>query len=233
VNTAATKPNAGLRPTDYWWLWVLDTVLVSGAILFFLATFYGTFEFFGRACVRALLPLVPVLVLVGGGGSTVFALTKVLIDKRGLNRSLAVALLVGQALVVVAPLVALGIWKSPMHRLSYICAGHTPSSVSDVQLTGYSTFLREEWLAMFRTDERAFQSMVAQAQLAPADGSEFQKLFDASSLKTTRSGKNLSLPADARCFKRVFKIEEHQRGEIYAFFDPTMSTAVVWRGYHD
>ena len=233
VNLTRTKSNAGLRPMDYWWLWVLDTVLVAGAFLFFLATYYGTFEFFGRACVRALLPLIPVLLLVGGGGSSVFALTKVVIEKRGLSRSLAVALLVGQALVVAVPLVVLGIEKSPMHRLSYICAGHAPVLAGEVQLTGYSTFLREEWLAVFHTDEQAFRSFTSQAQLAPADGFEFQKLFDDSALKATRSGKNVSWPVDARCFKRVFKMEEHERGMIYARFDPATSTAVVWRGYRD
>ena len=62
---------------DYWWLWVFDTVLVSAGILFFLALQYGTYEFYGKACAMALLPLIPVMVLVGGAGSTVYALTKV------------------------------------------------------------------------------------------------------------------------------------------------------------
>ncbi len=74
-----------MRPGDYWRLWLGDTVLVTAGLLFFLATNYGTYEFFGTALVMALLPLIPILVLVGGAGSTIFALTKVLTEKRAIT----------------------------------------------------------------------------------------------------------------------------------------------------
>ena len=83
VNAVENQTGANLRPLDYWRLWLLDALLVGGGMLFFLATHYGTYEFFGQACAMALLPLIPVMVLVGGAGSTVFALTKILIEKRG------------------------------------------------------------------------------------------------------------------------------------------------------
>jgi hypothetical protein len=36
------------------------------------------------------------------------------------------------------------------------------------------------------------------------------------------------------CFQRVFKeSEEHQRGGVYAVFDPASATAAVFREYHD
>ena len=92
VKNPTTKPNERLRPMNYWWLWLFDTALVSAGILFFLALQYGTYEFFGRACAMALLPLIPVLVLVGGAGSSIFALTKVLIERRALLRPTALAL---------------------------------------------------------------------------------------------------------------------------------------------
>jgi hypothetical protein len=39
---------------------------------------------------------------------------------------------------------------------------------------------------------------------------------------------------NALCFQRVFKeSEEHQRGGVYAVFDPATSTAAVFREYHD
>lgn len=218
---------------DYWWLWVFDTVLVTGAFLFYLATQYGTFEFFGQACLRALLPLIPVMVLVGGAGSTVFALTKVLIEKRGLKKTLAVGLLVGQAAVVAVPLVLLGAFKSPAHRLAYICAGHAPAA-SEVRLTGYSAFLREEWLAVFRTDEKSFQSFVDSAKLAPVDEFEFNKLLETSSLKKTKLFRQMPSAGRLQYFKRVFKESmEHERGSVFAVFDPASSTAAVFRGYRD
>ena len=217
----------------YWWLWVLDTLLVTAAFLFYLATNYGTYEFFGRALLMGLLPLIPAMVLVGGAGSTIFALTKVWIEKRGLKQSVALALLIGQAVVVVVPLVWLGATRSPVHRLSYICAGHAPKAASEVRLAGYSQFLREEWLAVFRTDEPAFQAMVAAAKLAPMDDFQFQKLFAVSSLKDTQLGKLLPpLPA-GKVVGRVFKAEEHERGRILAMFDPASKTAVVLREYRD
>ena len=226
--------NASLRPKDYWRLWLSDTVLVTAGLLFFLATQYGTYEFFGKACAMALLPLIPVLVLVGGGGSTIFALTKVLVEKRGIKKPTALALLVGPSFVVVLALVSLGAAMSPAHRLSYICAGHAPASASQIRVTGYSAFLREEWMAVFHADPKSFQTFVTGAELVPADAFEFQKALDVSKLKATRVGQSLPPLTNALCFKRVFKgSEEHQRGSILAAFDPATSKAIVLRGYHD
>ncbi len=234
VNDQTHKPNAKLRPMDYWWLWLFDTVLVSAGCLFYLATNYGTYEFFGRACAMALLPLIPVMVLVGGAGSTVFALTKVLIEKRSLPRPTALALLVGPALGLTLALGLLGAFKSPAHRLSYICLGHAPAVARDVCTTGYSTFLREEWLARFNVDAKEFQSFVAQAKLVPATGFEFKTRLEHSSLKDSRLFKNLPAAGESQCFKRIFKeAEEHQRGGVYAMFDPATSTVAVFREYHD
>jgi hypothetical protein len=219
---------------NYWRLWLLDTVLVSAGILFFLALQYGTREFFGRACVMALLPLIPVMVLVGGAGSTVFALTKVLIEKRSLKIPTALALLVGPALVLTLLLVLLGAGKSPGHRLAYICLGNVPASASHVQVTGYSTFLREEWLAVFNVGPKDFQTMVAGANLVPVDDFEFRKMLEPSALKKTRLYQSLPPLNDALCYKRVFKEgEEHKLGSVYAAFDPATSTAIVLRGYQD
>ena len=86
VKIANNKTGVTLRPIDYWRLWLLNAVLVSAGALYFLTVQYGTYEFFGRACLMALLPFIPVMVLVGGAGSTVFALTKVTIEKRLLKK---------------------------------------------------------------------------------------------------------------------------------------------------
>jgi len=218
----------------YWWLWVLDTVLVTGAFLFFLAAQYGTYEFFGRACARALLPLIPVMVLVGGAGSTVYALTKVLIEKRGLRPSAAVALLVGPAVAIALALGLLGALKSPAHRLAYICAGHAPAAAGEVRLAGYSAFLREEWLAIFRTDEKSFQTLVAEAKLVPVDEFEFRAMLEKSSLKETGLFKQMPSSGRLQYFRRVFKEStEHERGSVYAMFDPATATAGVFRSYRD
>ena len=223
-----------MRPIDYWRLWLVDTVLVSAGFLFFLATRFGTYEFFGKACMMALLPLIPVLVLVGGAGSTVFALTKVWIEKRSFLRPAALALLVGPALAVTLALGLLGALKSPAHRLSYICIGHAPRSASQVQITGYSTFLREEWLAVFHTDQNAFKSLVAQAQLVPAEDFEFQKMLERSALKDSRLFQTRPPSVNLIFYKRVFKeAEEHKRGSVYAAYDPATGTVMVFRGYRD
>jgi hypothetical protein len=222
------------RRINYWRLWLFDTMLVNGGILFFLATQYGTYEFFGKACAMALLPLIPVMVLVGGAGSTVFALTKVWIEKRALLRPTALALLLGPALVVTLTLGLLGAGKSPGHRLAFICLGSAPASASHVQIAGYSTFLRSEWLAVFSVGQKDFQTMVANAKLVPADNFEFRKMLNRSSLKNCRLLQSLPPLTNALCFQRVFKeSEEHQRGGVYAVFDPATSTAVVFREYHD
>lgn len=233
MNDLTNKPAERLRPMDYWWLWVLDTVLVSGGFLFYLATNYGTGEFFGRACAMALLPLIPVMVLVGGAGSTVFALTKVWIEKRRLPRPTALTLLVGPALVITLALGLLGAFKSPAHRLSYVCIGNAPAPTGPVQITGYSAFLREEWLAVFRVDQTNFQTFIEQAKLDAVPSLEFSWMLERSSLKATKLFQNLP-PGDLACFKRVFKeAEEHQRGSVYAAFAPATGTAVVFREYHD
>jgi hypothetical protein len=234
VNAVENKTGANLRPVDYWRLWLLDTVLVSAGILFFLALQYGTYEFFGRACAMALLPFIPVIVLAGGAGSTVFALTKVLIEKRGLKNPAALALLVGPALVVTLALGLLGACKSPAHRLSYICIGNAPASASQVRVAGYSTFLRSEWLAVFQVGQNDFQAMVAKAKLVPADAFEFKQRLERSAHNGTRLFQSLPPMNNALCFQRVFKeSEEHQRGGVYAVFDPATSTAAVFREYHD
>jgi len=95
VNTVENQVGVNPRRINYWRLWLFDAVLVSAGLLFFLAAQYGTYEFFGKACTMALLPFIPVIVLVGGAGSTVFALTKVLIEKRSLKVPTALALLGG------------------------------------------------------------------------------------------------------------------------------------------
>jgi len=234
VDSTEKPTGAKLRPINYWWLWVLDTALVSAGLLFFLALQYGTYEFFGRACAMALLPLIPVSVLVGGGGSTIFALTKVLIEKRALPRSTALALLVGPAVVVTLALVLLGATKSPAHRLSYICLGHTPAGASQVQVTGYSTFLHGEWLAVFHVGETDFQTLVAGAKLEPVDAFEFRKIIAPSAIQNSRLFQSVPSLTNTLCFKRVFKeSEEHQRGGVYAAFAPATGTAVVFREYHD
>lgn len=234
MNVAANKSGAALRPLQYWRLWLFDTVLVTGAFLFFLATRYGTYEFFGKALVMALLPLIPVMVLVGGAGSTVFALTKILIEKRGLPRPTALALLTGPALVIALALGLLGAFKSPAHRLAYICVGHAPASAGQIQIAGYSTFLREEWLAIFQVEAKAFQTMVGEAKLVPVDGFEFRRALEHSSLKSAKLFRNLPAAENLQCYQRVFKeAEEHERGRVYAVFDPATSTAAVFREYHD
>lgn len=234
MNTAESPINASLRPINYWWLWIGDTVLVTAGLLFFLAAQYGTYEFFGVALVMALLPVIPLLVLVGGAGSTIFALTKVWIEKHRLKKPTVLALLVGPAIVVTLLLATLGASRFASHRLNFICAGHAPASANRIQITGYSAFLRGEWLAVFHMDEKSFQTFVTDAELVPADDFEFQRMFDASSLKATRLGQNLPPLTNAPCFKRVFKEgEEHERGSIFAVFDPNTSTAVVVRSYHD
>jgi hypothetical protein len=234
VNTVENQTAACLRPISYWRLWLFDTVLVSAGFLFYLATNYGTYEFFGRACAMALLPLIPVMVLVGGAGSTVFALTKVLIEKRGLKQPAAMALLVGPAMVIALALGLLGAFKSPAHRLAYMCIGYAPKPTRQVALTGYSTFLREEWLAVFITDEKAFQLMADQAKLVPADEMEFKKMLERSTLKDTQLFHQVPAAGHRLCFKRGFKeAEEHQRGSVYAVFDPATGAAAVFRGYHD
>jgi len=228
------KEGVNPRRINYWRLWLFDTVLVSAGFLFYLATNYGSYEFFGRACTMALLPLIPVLVLVGGAGSTIFALTKVLIEKRSLKKPIGLMLLVSPALMVTLLLGLLGAGKSPAHRLSYICIGSAPASASHVRITGYSTFLRSEWLAVFKVAPEDFQMMVAGAKLVPADSFEFKKMLLTSALKKSRLFQNLPLLTKDVCFRRVFKeSEEHQRGGVYAVFDPATSTAVVCREYHD
>ena len=234
MNPIENISGANLRPIAYWRLWLFDTVLVSAGFHFYLATNYGSYEFFGRACAMALLPLIPVMVLVGGAGSTVFALTKVWIEKRAFPRHTALALLVGPALVLTLALGLFGIFKSSSHRLNYICLGNAPRSAGQVRLTGYSTFLREEWLAEFHVAEPAFQTLVAGAKLVPVDNFEFRKRLDASIVKNTRLGQSLPSLNTALGFRRIFKeSEEHQRGAVYAVFDPATATAVVLREYHD
>ena len=217
VNAVENQTGVNPRRINYWWLWLFDTVLVSAGILFFLATQYGTYEFFGKACAMALLPFIPVMILVGGAGSTVFALTKVWIEKRTLPRPAALALLVGPALVLTLLLVLLGAFKSPAHRLAYICLGNAPASASHVQVAGYSTFLREEWLAVFNVDEKAFRTMVDKAKLTPADDFEFRKVLEPSVLKKSKLFQSLPPLISALCFKRVFKEgEEHELGSVFA-----------------
>lgn len=234
MNETESKNGVNPRRINYWRLWLFDTVLVSAGILFILARQFGTYEFFGKACAMALLPLIPVMVLVGGAGSTIFALTKVLVEKRALPRTTALTLLVGPALVVTLLLMLLGAGKSSGHRLGYICLGNVPASASQVQVEGYSTFLHEEWLAVFNASSKDFQTMVANAKLVPADNFEFGKMLETSALKKTRLFQSLPPLTNSLCFKRDFKeSEEHQRGGVYAVFDLASSTLVVLREYHD
>ena len=232
----ATENHAGPNPRriNYWRLWLLDTALVSAGILFFLAAQYGTFEFFGKACAMALLPFIPVSVLVGGAGSTIFALTKIWIEKRALSRPTALVLLICPAVVIALALVFLGLIKSPCSRLAYICLGSAPASASQVQVAGYSTFLREEWLAAFNVVPADFQTMAGRAKLEPVPSLEFSRRLERSSLKGTKLFRNLPPSGVLICFKRAFNEPiEHQRGGVYAAFDPATSTAVVFREYHD
>lgn len=234
MDNSENKTAANFEPINYWRLWLADTVLVTAGLLFFLATHYGTYEFFGKACAMALLPLIPLLVLVGGVGSTVFALTKVFIERRGIKKPAALALLVGPALVVTLLLALLGAGKSSDHRLAYICLGNAPASASHVQVAGYSTFLREEWLAVFHVGPKDFQTMVAGAKLVPVDDFEFRKILEQSALKKSRLFQNVPRLNGLTCYKRVFnEQEEHKLGGVYAVFDPAASTAAVYREFHE
>ena len=46
VNAVENQAGVDPRRVNYWRLWLFDSVLVSAGILFFLATQYGTYEFF-------------------------------------------------------------------------------------------------------------------------------------------------------------------------------------------
>jgi len=234
VNEQPKKIINCLQPLDYWRLWIFDTLLVSAGLWFFLATQYGTYEFFGEACAMAVLPLIPALVLVGGAGSTIFALTKVWIEKRALPRLTALVLLLGPALAVTLLIVLLGVFKSPGSRLSAICLGNAPASASHVQVAGYSTFLRSEWLAVFRVDQNHFKAFAAGAKLEPASSAEFNQMLERSAKNGAVLFQRLPPLNGAHFFKRLFKeAKEHQRGGVFAAFDPATSTAVVFREYHD
>jgi hypothetical protein len=235
VNAVENKATDQTRlPLNYWRLWLLNAVLVSAGMLVFLAAQYGTREFFGVACLMALLPLIPLLVLVGGAGSTLFALTKVIIEKRSLKKPAAWALLAGPGIIVCILFALVGASKSPDHRLAYICFGNVPVSASHVRVAGYSRFLREEWLAIFNVEPKDFQTMVAKTELVPVDGFEFRKMLEESSLKGSNESDSIPHSSDLQCFKRNFKPgEEHERGTIYAAFDLATSTAVVFREYRD
>lgn len=103
-----------------------------------------------------------------------------------------------------------------------------------MRVTGYSTFLREEWLAVFHVAPRDFQTLVTQAKLAPVDGFEIRRVLGQSALKQSRLFQAVPPPNDLTCFKRVLKeSEERQRGSVYAVFDPATSTAAVYREYRD
>jgi hypothetical protein len=234
VNAVGNQDGVNPRPINYWRLWLLNAVLVSAGALYFLAAQFGTYDFFGKACLMALLPLIPVLVLVGGAGSTIFVVTKVMIEKRSLKTPAALALLVGPGLVLTLLLVLLGVGKSPAHRLAYLCYGNVPASASHVRVTGYSTFLRAEWLAVFNVGPKDFQTMVNRANLVPVDDFEFRRMFEQSALKQSRLYQSLPPLNDEFCYKRVFKEGvEHELGSVYAAFDPATSTAIVFRGYQD
>jgi hypothetical protein len=59
-------------------------------------------------------------------------------------------------------------------------------------------------------------------------------MLDQTTVKKSRLIQRLPPLNNAECFKRVFKeSEEHQRGSVYAVFDPATSTAIVVREYHD
>jgi len=234
VDATARQEGVSQRRINYWRLWLFDAVLVSAGALFFLAAPYGSNEFFGKALTMALLPFIPVMVLVGGAGSTLFALTKVLIEKRSLNPLSSLVLLVGPALVFTLLLVLLGAGKSPGHRLAYLCLGNAPASASQVQITGYSTFLREEWLAVFNVDREDFQKLVARSKLEPVPDYDFRATLGHSALKETGAAQKISRSDNLICFRRVFnEHEEHERGRVYAAFDPVTATAVVFREYRD
>lgn len=203
-------------------------------MLFFLATQYGTYEFFGKALFMALLPFIAVMVLVGGAGSTVFALTKILIEKRSLNFAKSLLLLVGPAMVVTLLLAGLGVWHSPKHRLSYVCHGHVPTGVSHAQVTGYSAFLHAEWLAVFNVDTNSFQKWIVQSKLESTPGYDLEQTIRRTSLQHTPVYQRIAQLSEPACFRRVFNEEtEHERGRIYAAFDSMTSTAFVLREYDD
>lgn len=234
MNTVETKSGANLRPIVYWRLWLLDAGLVSAGVLFFFATRYGTGEFLGTALVMALLPFIAVMILVGGAGSTLFALTKVMIEKQSLNIFAALVLLVGPALALTSLFGLLGVWRSPEHRLAHVCLGNAPAAASRIQVAGYSTFLREDWLAVFHVGKKDFQTMVARAKLEPADTFEFRDALEHSALKKTRLYQSLPPLNEAPCYARVFNEgKEHQRGGVYARFDAATSLAIVVREYRD
>jgi hypothetical protein len=234
VNADETMSNGGLRPPACWRLWLVDGALVSAGMWYFLATQYGTGDFFGQALAMAVLPLMAVMVLVGGAGSTIFALTRVMIEKRSLNFSQSVVLLAGPAMVVAGLLVGLGVWHSPRHRLAYVCHGQVPADVSHVQVTGYSAFLRAEWLAVFHVGPDSFQEWVTRSKLEKTPDYDFARMLKDSSLQSTQLGQQLSKLGHPLCFRRVFNAgTEHERGWIYAAFDGATATAVVLRAYRD
>ena len=186
VNPVAGQNTFRPPPSYYWRLWLLNALLVSAGLLLVLAAQYGTADFFGAACLMALLPFIPAIVLVGGAGSTIFVLTKVMIEKRSLSASSALLLLVGPGLFVFLLLALLTARQSPDHWLAYLCHGHAPPSASQVRVAGYSHLPQRTMAGRVPRKRQGISAFLSQAELVPVDAFEFKKTLDTSALKSTR-----------------------------------------------
>jgi hypothetical protein len=215
-------------PTRYFRLWSINILIAGVALAFFWTVQFGTREFLGLALVMAAIAFIPSLLVLGCIATIVFHLTKKILKIKCINPNVSHLWLLGPTCAFAIWVVLSGMWGLlPQQRLSFVCGGSKLLTAHNIQVVGYSAFLRGQWLAVFQVMLRK-QEMQADSNL------NLNNLLTRTSLTGTALFQDFPKLTNPQCFKRVFTEKgERERGGIYAAYDSTTSTAIVFREYHD
>ena len=229
----AGNPERQLR---YRLVWLCNSIATSVAIYFFIFVDSGTIETlhgvsdFAFLAILA-LPLILIVIVIEG---LIFFITKAIIKIKTISHVAARRWLIGPACAVTLFITLAGFWNlMPRQRLAKVCTV-SPPSARDIHVVGYSSFLRGEWLGVFQVQEADFQEIVRREKLQFDPTFDFSGKLNRSYLNQTKLFQKMSTPTNPQYFKRVFSENGgRERGGIYAAFDSTTSTAIIFREYHD
>ena len=213
----------------YWRMWLLSQSLIYFGLFIFLTNHFGTFEYFEVAAIMGIFTSIPTGLFAVGVGTIIFFAIKNTIKRRRPTFRVAIAWLLSPTLIFLLLLLVAGLVQNlPKNRLTFVTRGFDLRSARDIQVSGYTAFLRGLWMAKLKTGSTEFQEFAATAGLELTDSNSLHRVT-----KQIPASFQVNLQTGL-CYKRSYLDDDkRERASLSAHFDPETGVALVVREFHD
>ncbi|HLP77079.1 MAG TPA: hypothetical protein VK327_09180 [Candidatus Paceibacterota bacterium] len=221
-------------PYGRWWL--INAGVTSIAVFLYFTLHFATLEYLSIGMyMGGIIGILPATVTVALG-SLVFIITKALLQKRIVPKSQARAYILGPALILLSAILYLAFWQTTGRQRWKQLVGSQFPPPNNIQVAGCSGFLAGEWVAVCQMNSADFANLVRFKELKPVESIDLSRRFSRGLLSSHQLVRSLSTWTNAgiQSFERVYRDDQgNERGGFFAAHDPSLSTAIIARSYHD